>query len=86
MKKLSFFLFSIVLTQQLCGQNRTENFRMILHDDWRMQSSLTDKVTGEQVSKKLDEIFGLVCSGWSIWLPHADGEYTKVWESPKSKR
>ena len=40
MKKLSFFLFSIVFTQQLFSQNRTENFRMILHDDWRMQSSL----------------------------------------------
>ena len=52
MKKLSFFLFSIVLTQQLFSQNRTENFRMILHDDWRMQSSLTNKATGEQVSKK----------------------------------
>jgi hypothetical protein len=52
MKKLSFFLCFIVFTQQLFSQNRTENFRMILHDDWRMQSSLTNKATGEQVSKK----------------------------------
>src|SRR6476469_635031 len=52
MKKLSFFLFSIVFTQQLFSQNRAENFRMILHDDWRMQSSLTNKAPGDQVSKK----------------------------------
>jgi exo-1,4-beta-D-glucosaminidase len=52
MKKLSFFLFSIAFTQQLLSQNRSENFRMILHDDWRMQSSLANKATGEQVSKK----------------------------------
>jgi exo-1,4-beta-D-glucosaminidase len=52
MKKLSFFLFAIVFTQHLFSQNRAENFRMILHDDWRMQSSLTNKATGEQVSKK----------------------------------
>ena len=52
MKKLSFFLFSIVFTQHLFSQNRAENFSMILHDDWRMQSSLTDKATGESNIKK----------------------------------
>ena len=52
MKKLSFFLFSIVFTQQLFSQNRTENFRMILHDGWRMQSSLINKAPGDQISKK----------------------------------
>ena len=52
MKKLfSFFLF-IAVTQNLFSQTRSENFQMILHDDWRMQSSLTDKATGDQVSKK----------------------------------
>ena len=52
MKKLFFFLFSIIFTEQSFSQNRVENFRMILHDDWRMQCSLTDKATGDQVSKK----------------------------------
>ncbi len=52
MKKLFFFLFPVVAVQQLCGQSRTENFQMLLHDDWRMQSSLTDKATGPQVSQK----------------------------------
>ena len=52
MKKLSFFLFSIIFTEQSFSQNRVENFRMILHDDWRMQSSLTDKASGDEESKK----------------------------------
>jgi exo-1,4-beta-D-glucosaminidase len=51
-EKTFFFLFSIVLTQQLFSQSRAENFRMILHDDWRMQSSLINKATGDQISKK----------------------------------
>jgi len=50
MKKLFFFLFPLLCVQQLSGQ-RTENFQMLLHDDWTMQSSLTDKATGAQVSQ-----------------------------------
>src|SRR6266496_587276 len=50
--KLFFFLFMIVSAHQLLGQNRSENFQLILHDDWRMQSSFTDSATGAQVSQK----------------------------------
>ncbi len=50
--KLFFFLFMIVSADQLLGQNKSENFQLILLDDWRMQSSLTDSATGAQVSQK----------------------------------
>src|ERR1051326_2928834 len=52
MKRFFSFLCVIVFSQQLFSQSRTESFRMILHDGWRMQSSLTDKATGDQISKK----------------------------------
>jgi len=52
MKKKNFFLFLIVFTQQLFSQSRTESFQLILHDGWNMQSSLTEKATGDQISKK----------------------------------
>ncbi len=52
MKKLLSFLLLIAVTQNLFSQSRWENFQMILHDDWRMQSSLNDKTTGDQISKK----------------------------------
>ena len=48
----SLLVFSS-LFQGAIAQGRTESFRMILHDDWRMQSSLTDSLSkGEQVSQK----------------------------------
>ena len=52
MKKLFFFLCPVIFAQQLFSQSRTESFRMILHDDWRMQSSLTDNATGDKISQK----------------------------------
>jgi exo-1,4-beta-D-glucosaminidase len=52
MRKLFYFLFFTFYFNLLFGQSRTENFKMILHDDWRMQCSLTEKATGDQVSKK----------------------------------
>jgi exo-1,4-beta-D-glucosaminidase len=52
MKKLLFLLPSIALASHLFGQSRSENFQMILHDDWRMQSSLTDKSPGAQISQR----------------------------------
>jgi exo-1,4-beta-D-glucosaminidase len=51
MKKVLFLLTSIMLVSHLFSQSRSENFQMILHDDWRMQSSLTDKSTGAQISQ-----------------------------------
>lgn len=51
MKKLFFFLLLIIFVPQLFGQGRAENYQLILHDDWRMQSSLTDNATGSLVSK-----------------------------------
>ena len=60
MKKLSkslFFIFHYLLFtfsfHSLFSQRHTENFRMILHDDWRMQSLVTDSsLTGPKVSEK----------------------------------
>src|SRR5262252_1161161 len=51
MKKLLLLLPSIMLALHFFGQSRSENFQMILHDDWRMQSSLTEKSTGAQISQ-----------------------------------
>jgi len=52
MKKLFFFLFMAISGQPLFSQSRAESFQLILHDDWRMQSSLTDSATGARVSRK----------------------------------
>ena len=47
-----FSLFAFYL-QPTFSQSRSEKFRMILHDDWRMQSSRTDSsLTGAQISQK----------------------------------
>jgi exo-1,4-beta-D-glucosaminidase len=59
MKKLLFLLPSIVVVTHAFGQSRSENFQMILHDDWRMQSSLTDKATGAQISQN-----GFATTSW----------------------
>lgn len=49
----NIFLFvSLFAFQQLLSQSKTENFDMILHDGWNMQSSQTVTVSGDQVSKK----------------------------------
>src|SRR5436190_20500399 len=48
-----YFLLFTFYFQPLFSQSRSENFRMILHDDWRMQSSRTDSSsTGTQISQK----------------------------------
>ncbi|MFI5188647.1 MAG: glycosyl hydrolase 2 galactose-binding domain-containing protein, partial [Chitinophagales bacterium] len=53
MKKSFYFLIFTLLGYQAFSQTRRESFQMILHDDWRMQSSLTDSTaTGIQISKK----------------------------------
>ena len=52
MKKLFFFLFLILFSQQLFSQSRTKSFQLILHDGWRMQSSRTDSATGAQIARK----------------------------------
>lgn len=48
-KLLSLILFTFLL-QYAYSQTKTENFSMILHDDWRMQSSVTDNAKGDQIS------------------------------------
>jgi hypothetical protein len=51
MKKL--FSFYLCLFCSILIQSKpAENFRMILHDDWRMQSSLTNKATGTSIKKR----------------------------------
>jgi exo-1,4-beta-D-glucosaminidase len=52
MKKLFFFLFLLLFVQELFSQSRAESFQLILHNDWRMQSSLTDNAIGAQISQK----------------------------------
>src|SRR6476661_8954970 len=49
MKKIIGFLF-LLLFNQTFAQTRTENFSMLLHDDWRMQSSVTDQTKGDKIS------------------------------------
>lgn len=50
MKKLLWIFLSIFVFQLSFSQSKTENFSMILHDDWRMQSSVTDHAKGDQIS------------------------------------
>src|SRR6476619_8129998 len=52
MKKILFLSSFVIFTQYLFSQYLFSQNRMILHDDWRMQSSLTNKAPGDQVSKK----------------------------------
>ena len=42
----------MLFAQYSFSQSRSESFRIILHDDWRMQSSMTDKAGGAQISQK----------------------------------
>ncbi|MBV9961219.1 MAG: hypothetical protein JO072_03135 [Parafilimonas sp.] len=50
MKKISVIALLLILFQFSFSQTKTENFSMILHDDWRMQSSITDKTKGDKIS------------------------------------
>ena len=51
MKNIFLFEF-LILVQQLFAQSKTENFNMLLHDGWNMQSSVTEKAKGENISQK----------------------------------
>ena len=50
MKKISTIVLLSILFQTIFSQSHTENFSMILHDDWRMQSSITDQTKGDKIS------------------------------------
>ena len=50
MRKIFSIILLAFLFQHVFSQNKTENFSMILHDDWRMQSSVTDKTKGAAIS------------------------------------
>jgi exo-1,4-beta-D-glucosaminidase len=52
MKKTFLPLLLLFIVQHSSGQSRTESFQMILHDDWRMQSAVTDKTSGREISQK----------------------------------
>ena len=52
MKKSFFFFFLAICAGNLFGKNRAESFQLILHDGWRMQSSITDSDGGAQISQK----------------------------------
>jgi exo-1,4-beta-D-glucosaminidase len=48
---ISFFLL-VISAGDLLGQNKAENFHLVLHDGWNMQSSITDSTGGAQISNK----------------------------------
>jgi exo-1,4-beta-D-glucosaminidase len=59
MKKISIALFLLILLQQSFAQSKKESFRMVLHDGWAMQSSVTDPAGGNQISAP-----GFVANNW----------------------
>src|SRR5215469_15023045 len=59
MKKISAIVLLSILFQAAFSQSRIENFSMILHDDWRMQSSVTDQTKGDKISTT-----GFLANGW----------------------
>jgi exo-1,4-beta-D-glucosaminidase len=59
MKKISAIVLLSILFQTAFGQSRVENFSMILHDDWRLQSSVTDQTKGDKISTA-----GFSANGW----------------------
>src|SRR5438046_2885718 len=50
MKKIFLIVPALFLVLNIFSQNKTEDFSMILHDDWRMQSSVTDNTNGDKIS------------------------------------
>jgi exo-1,4-beta-D-glucosaminidase len=50
MKKIFLVISFAFLFQLSFSQSKKENFSMILHNDWRMQSSVTDHTKGNQIS------------------------------------
>ena len=50
MKKILSVISFAFLFQLSFSQSKKENFSMILHNDWRMQSSVTDHTKGNQIS------------------------------------
>jgi len=50
MRKIILIGILLFLFQHAFSQSKIENFSMILHDEWRMQSSFTDHATGDKVS------------------------------------
>src|SRR5438105_12403215 len=51
MKRIYLFTLLAMFSPHIFSQSRSDNFAMLLHDDWRMQSSLTDKASGGQISQ-----------------------------------
>jgi exo-1,4-beta-D-glucosaminidase len=51
MKKLILFGLLGFACQHSFGQDATENYRLLLKNDWNMQSAVTDASTGGQISK-----------------------------------
>ncbi|WP_177191791.1 glycoside hydrolase family 2 protein [Parafilimonas terrae] len=59
MKKMFAVALLSLLLHDAFSQTRKENFSMILHDDWRMQSSITDNTKGDKISMP-----GFTATGW----------------------
>jgi exo-1,4-beta-D-glucosaminidase len=52
MKKLVFALILPLCFAKVFGQARQESFQLILKDDWKMQSALTDASPADKISKE----------------------------------
>ena len=52
---LVFYLFT---QSSLFSQSKTETYRMLLHNDWTMQSSFTENATGTEISKPTFSVKG----------------------------
>lgn len=52
MKKLIFTLILPFTFCQAFSQSRQENFQLILKDDWKMQSAVTDAASADKISKE----------------------------------
>ncbi len=50
MKKIFAIALLSIFFQAAFSQTRVENFSMLLHDGWRMQSSVTDPTKGDKIS------------------------------------
>ena len=52
---LVFYLFT---QSSLFSQSKTETYRMLLHNDWTMQSSFTENATGTEISQPTFSVKG----------------------------
>src|SRR5664279_482318 len=52
MKKFPWLLILATVTTNLQAQSSAENFRLVLHEDWKMQSAYSVSGNGNEISQK----------------------------------